>query len=180
MNFLYPAIEFAFLISSEMCLLKLSSSSMCTLISFFYVIWSKLWSPSLYCACCLFSLDSWIYTCEWNHSSHVSLHCFILSGSFCRILESLSFWIILKILVSSAKKYTVEETRSGRSLMYMTKSRGPSTFPWGSPDVTFALFQPGCILPSSIDLLKIIWRGSDIASAVSLKNPGFMLSMLGD
>ena len=39
---------------------------------------------------------------------------------------------------SSAKRLTLEFSPTGKSLMYMRKSRGPNTLPWGTPDSTSA------------------------------------------
>jgi hypothetical protein len=51
----------------------------------------------------------------WNLSSHVSLHLNNSLRSDCMILASLSSFISLKIVMSSAKRNTSDFTHSGRS-----------------------------------------------------------------
>ena len=57
--------------------------------------------------------------------------------------ESCTDFISRKTFVSSANRYTnvSPSTTFGRSLMYITKSSGPRTLPWGIPLVTGALSE---------------------------------------
>ena len=70
-----------------------------------------------------------------NFNSHCSVHDSIACKSFCSEIWSSLVLITLKILLSSAKRYTVEFRLSGRSLIYIMNKIGPSTDPWGIPDV---------------------------------------------
>ena len=72
----------------------------------------------------------------WNFNSQVSLQTCSLFRSSCSIFTSSWSIMVLKILVSSAKRYIVDFTVFGNSFMYMTNSKGPRTDPWGIPDRT--------------------------------------------
>ena len=57
-------------------------------------------------------------------------------GSFCRVIDSPSELIARYMAVSSAKSLTLDLTWSGRSFIYIRKSMGPKTEPFGTPDDT--------------------------------------------
>ena len=80
-------------------------------------------------------------------SSHLSgLKCIFQSASqscslfrsSCRDAASSSVLMGRYKRQSSAKRRALAWTLDGRSLMYARNSRGPSTVPWGTPDVTGA------------------------------------------
>ena len=108
----------------SMCRSKLRSESMITLISFSSVAFCRVVVFSL---CWLsgsgpdFPICMCLHLYGLNFSSHVSLQSDNLYKSDCSM--SCCLLMILNIFVSSAKKYTTESTRFGKSFMNMTKSR---------------------------------------------------------
>ena len=94
-----------------------------------------------------------LHFCGWKTSSQSSDH-------FCRLvrsrwMDSVSSCVSLRAysFVSSANIFTLLFTARGISLMYMTKSVGPSTLPCGIPLVTgagddaFPFTRTHCDLP---------------------------------
>ena len=78
-----------------------------------------------------------------------------------RACWSLSVVVLLNRRQSSANSLVQEEcTKSGRSLMYERKRRGPRTVHWGTHDVTFAWEEcipssrTSCVLSAKNDLIQ--------------------------
>ena len=68
--------------------------------------------------------------------SHRRSHFCKVSRSCRRVSESEWLVIVIQIAVSSAKSRTCESMFSGRSLINNKNNKGPSTDPWGTPELT--------------------------------------------
>ena len=80
----------------------------------------------------------WWHFSGWNCSNQVLLHIVSLSRSFCNTDGWVDFGFMLNNLVSSANRYRSELTISGKSFIYIMKSVGHKTEPWGMPEITEA------------------------------------------
>ena len=58
--------------------------------------------------------------------------------------QSASLATMSKSKASSAKSLTGDCTLSGKSFIYIKKSNGPKTVPWGTPEVTGHWLGPSC------------------------------------
>ena len=74
----------------------------------------------------------------WKLSNHVRDQSSSNCISHCRAIASSFDVTVWKILASSANKNPSDLMLSRRSLMYITKSRGPNTVPWGIQLMTSA------------------------------------------
>ena len=89
----------------------------------------------------------------WNFSNQVLLQFSRFSKSSCKISLSSPSIMFLKILVSSANRYTSDFIPSGKSLMNSMNNEGPNTEPYDIPDVTSfqsdvdPLIDTFCVLP---------------------------------
>ena len=98
-------------------------------------------SPSLYIGawnlrflvmCMTLDLDGLkVIPFRWDQSNNAS-------RSFCTCSSSSAESICLNSTMSSANKAVWDETEEDMLLMNRLKSFGPSTLPWGTPDVTLA------------------------------------------
>ena len=93
-----------------------------------------------------------------NFISHFSSQSWSLFRSSCNAWVSAFVLIVLYNSESSANNLTVDWTQWGRSLIYARNKRGPSTIPWGTPDVTGAGLD---VFPSRVTcwclLLRKLW-----------------------
>lgn len=97
----------------------------------------------------------------WNSMSHIFSQWNNLSRSFWRTEQSCKLLIAKYTAVSSATRRTWDVIELGRSFIYMRKSKGPSTEPWGTPDVTGTSVEHSpssktfCDLPRTKDLIHV-------------------------
>ena len=95
------------------------------------------WNLGLYSGG-VFPRDKTLHLSGWKRSCHFLDHLYKASRSSCRSCCPLGMSVRWYTFVSSAYITALESflSASGRSLIYMTKSIGPNTDPWGIPLVT--------------------------------------------
>lgn len=109
------------------------------------------------------------FVLEWFriicHDEHQVL---IESRSVCKYWWSVSLLMALYTTQSSANSLILEDTQLGKSLINIRKSRGPSTLPWGTPDVTWAIEE---LEP----LTAVDWTRDERKSLIHAKTWGLIL-----
>ena len=108
----------------------------------YFALWtnSRLCSWIVYelfvCLILLVILKS-LHFCGWNSIDHLFSHSWRLLRSLWRSCTSCMDFTFLYNNASSAKRLIFDVLASSAiSLIYAKKSKGPSTEPWGIPDVT--------------------------------------------
>ena len=94
------------------------------------------------------NVDSWILRFSvcyifsgWKAMPHFFSHSASWFRSSCMILASLSFFILLYRMQSSANSLVLDWTQSGRSFMKRRNNNGPKTVPWGTLLITVTLSE---------------------------------------
>ena len=62
---------------------------------------------------------------------------------------------------SSANSLTLEVTTLGKSLIYIKNSRGPKTAPWGTPEITFVVWD---LEPSTTTVCSLVFKKAAVQS----------------